>query len=159
MPTACERFLPAHSPNSWSQPRALLPCRPQKLLPSDTWTAVFRISSCLEARNDLGGLAGQRTGGRRGRWLAHPDRWRARPGTRWTHPPPGTHPSLPWQAPRADEAIKKAECPCFLAPTRRLVWSLLRTSSDHSFIVGALRARRPCQLSRHFPSQFAYFSP
>ena len=45
MPTACERFLPAHSPNSWSQPRALLPCRPQKLLPSDTWTAVFRIKA------------------------------------------------------------------------------------------------------------------
>ena len=44
MPTACERFLPAHSPNSWSQPRALLPCRPQKLLPSDTWTAVFRFT-------------------------------------------------------------------------------------------------------------------
>jgi len=32
---------------------------------------------------------------------------------------------------------------------RRLVWSPLRASSDHRFTVGALRAQRPCQLSRH----------
>ena len=38
---------------------------------------------------------------------------------------------------------------------RRLVWSPLRASSDHCFIVGALRAQRPCQLSGHFPSQLA----
>jgi MarR family transcriptional regulator, 2-MHQ and catechol-resistance regulon repressor len=36
-------------------------------------------------------------------------------------------------------------------PARRLVWSPLRASSDHRFIVGALRARRPCQLSRPSP--------
>jgi len=41
---------------------------------------------------------------------------------------------------------------------RRLVWSPLRASSDHSFIVGALRAQRPCQLSRHFPSKLACLS-
>ena len=33
-------------------------------------------------------------------------------------------------------------------PARRLVWSLLRASSDHSFTLGALRAQRPCQLLR-----------
>jgi hypothetical protein len=38
-------------------------------------------------------------------------------------------------------------------PARRLVWSPLRASSDHRFIVGALRAQRPCQLSRHPPSE------
>jgi len=27
------------------------------------------------------------------------------------------------------------------------------------FIVGALRAQRPCQLSRHFPSNLARYSP
>ena len=32
---------------------------------------------------------------------------------------------------------------------RRLVWSPLRASSDHRFIVGALRAQRPYQLPRH----------
>ncbi len=40
-------------------------------------------------------------------------------------------------------------------PARRLVWSPLRASSDHRFIVGALRAQRPYQLSRHFPSKLA----
>ena len=43
-------------------------------------------------------------------------------------------------------------------PARRLVWSPLRASSDHCFIVGALRAQRPCQLSGHFPSQLARMS-
>jgi len=32
---------------------------------------------------------------------------------------------------------------------RRLVWSPLRASSDHRFIVGALRAQGPYQLPRH----------
>ena len=40
-------------------------------------------------------------------------------------------------------------------PARRLVWSPLRASSDHSFIVGALRAQRPCQLPRPSPSKLA----
>jgi hypothetical protein len=40
---------------------------------------------------------------------------------------------------------------------RRLVWSPLRASSDHSFIVGALRAWRPCQLPRPSPSMLARF--
>ena len=31
------------------------------------------------------------------------------------------------------------------------MWSPLRASSDHRFIVGALRAQRPYQLSRHSP--------
>ena len=33
------------------------------------------------------------------------------------------------------------------------MWSPLRASSDHRFIVGALRTQRPCQLSRHSPSE------
>jgi hypothetical protein len=40
---------------------------------------------------------------------------------------------------------------------RRLVWSPLRASSDHCFIVGALRAQRPCQLSRHLPPSSLVF--
>ena len=43
-------------------------------------------------------------------------------------------------------------------PARRLVWSPLRASSDHRFIVGALRAQRPYQLSRHSPSELACLS-
>jgi hypothetical protein len=40
---------------------------------------------------------------------------------------------------------------------RRLVWSPLRASSDHRFIVGALRAQRPCQPPCHSPP--GRFSP
>jgi hypothetical protein len=44
-------------------------------------------------------------------------------------------------------------------PARRLVWSPLRASSDHRFIVGALRAQRPCQLSRTPLPSSPIFSP
>jgi hypothetical protein len=43
-------------------------------------------------------------------------------------------------------------------PARRLVWFPLHASSDHSFTVGALRAQRLCQLSRHSLSKLARFS-
>ena len=39
-----------------------------------------------------------------------------------------------------------------------LVDPRLRASSDHRFIVGALRAQRPCQLSRHLPPSSFVFS-
>ena len=45
-----------------------------------------------------------------------------------------------------------------LQPARRLVWSPLRASSDHRFIVGALRAQRPCQLSRRSPSKLSRYT-
>jgi len=35
------------------------------------------------------------------------------------------------------------------------MWSPLRASSDHRFTVGALRAQRPCQLSRHSSFELA----
>ena len=41
---------------------------------------------------------------------------------------------------------------------RQLVWSPLRALSDHSIIVGAQRAQRPCQLPRISPSKLDYFS-
>jgi hypothetical protein len=64
-----------------------------------------------------------------------------------------------WIYPLLRTSTERFFSPLYPYPTRQLVWSPLRASSDHRFIVGALRAQRPCQLSRHFPSKLARSSP
>ena len=59
MPNACVRFSPVHSPHSCAQPRALLPCRPQKLRQPDTWTTVFRDIPSQSFEQILGLMQGQ----------------------------------------------------------------------------------------------------
>jgi hypothetical protein len=54
---------------------------------------------------------------------------------------------MPWQAPREDEAIRKAECPCFLVPTRQLVW-----------FSGGLCEQKGAPEHSLLLSQFAYLS-
>jgi len=63
---------------------------------TDSWN-LFQLQLRRNRRSrgkcDCCTWARRRTGSKRDRWLAHSDTWRARRGTRWKHPPPGTPPS------------------------------------------------------------------
>jgi len=85
--------------------------------------------------------------GRDAGWSGWSVRWRARSAR------------LAERAERAGRAKREQNSTFYPYPhlARRLVWSPLRASSDHWFIVGALRAQRSCQSPRH-PLACSFFS-